>query len=256
MKNRLHLDLVPAARRDVAVDEVLALGATVIADHRRPDGTGWVVVADPEGNELCVERSDLERGRPEPATGEDVDYPEGTQTAGEVEMLTAMLDVVTVAAVVRKVSGLDPVVASTSPVRSGTTIIGLVKHLALVEDVWYTHRFAGDPEPEPWASAPFDDDWDWDFHSAVDDQLDDVIELYRQACDRSRQAAVGHAPDEQAAQGRQPFTLRFAHLHVLEETARHLGHIDILREYRRHRRRVTVPRGDRLSRAGRGWRRP
>ena len=61
-------------------------------------------------------------------------------------MSTAMLDWYR-AAVVRKVAGLDPVVASTSPVRSGTTIIGLVKHLALVEDVWYTHRFAGDPNP-------------------------------------------------------------------------------------------------------------
>jgi hypothetical protein len=38
----------------------VGLGAQLVGDHRRPDGTGWVVLADPEGNELCVERSDAE----------------------------------------------------------------------------------------------------------------------------------------------------------------------------------------------------
>jgi predicted enzyme related to lactoylglutathione lyase len=54
---------MPAERtRDEEVDRVLALGATLVADHRRPDGTGWVVLADPEGNEFDVERSAAERG--------------------------------------------------------------------------------------------------------------------------------------------------------------------------------------------------
>lgn len=64
VKNRLHLDLQPQDRtRDEEVARLLALGATVVDDQRRPDGTGWVVMADPEGNELCVERSALERER-------------------------------------------------------------------------------------------------------------------------------------------------------------------------------------------------
>jgi catechol 2,3-dioxygenase-like lactoylglutathione lyase family enzyme len=63
VKNRVHLDLVPLERtRDAEVDRVLALGARLVDDQRRPDGTGWVVLADPEGNEFCVERSDAERG--------------------------------------------------------------------------------------------------------------------------------------------------------------------------------------------------
>jgi hypothetical protein len=64
---RLHLDLAPIDRsRDEEVVRVAALGAIVIADRRRPDGTGWVVFADPEGNEFCVVRSDAEReGRPD-----------------------------------------------------------------------------------------------------------------------------------------------------------------------------------------------
>jgi hypothetical protein len=62
---RMHLDLAPIDRtRDEEVIRVTALGATVLADRRRPDGTGWVVFADPEGNEFCVVRSDAERGQP------------------------------------------------------------------------------------------------------------------------------------------------------------------------------------------------
>jgi hypothetical protein len=62
VKNRVHLDLAPSdRRRDDEVDRVLALGASQIADLRRPDGSGWVTLADPEGNEFCIVRSDEER---------------------------------------------------------------------------------------------------------------------------------------------------------------------------------------------------
>jgi hypothetical protein len=64
VKNRLHLDL--AARegtRDAEVDRLVAYGAEVVADHRGigGPGTGWVTLADPEGNEFCVVRSPAER---------------------------------------------------------------------------------------------------------------------------------------------------------------------------------------------------
>ncbi|MGF1430538.1 VOC family protein [Kitasatospora sp. LaBMicrA B282] len=62
VKNRVHLDLQPQDRtRDEEVERLLALGATLHEDHRRPDGTGWVTLHDPEGNEFCVERSAAER---------------------------------------------------------------------------------------------------------------------------------------------------------------------------------------------------
>lgn len=65
-KNRLHLDLQPTdCTRDAAVDQALALGATLIGDFRKDDGTGWVTLADPEGNEFCIERSASERPEPE-----------------------------------------------------------------------------------------------------------------------------------------------------------------------------------------------
>ncbi|MFF2043092.1 VOC family protein [Kitasatospora sp. NPDC058170] len=62
VKNRIHLDLKPLDRtRDEEVERLLALGATLVEDHRAPDGSGWATLADPEGNEFCVERSAAER---------------------------------------------------------------------------------------------------------------------------------------------------------------------------------------------------
>jgi catechol 2,3-dioxygenase-like lactoylglutathione lyase family enzyme len=60
-KNRLHLDLQPDGSRDAEVEWLLTLGATIYADRREPDGRGFVVMHDPEGNEFCVLRSAAER---------------------------------------------------------------------------------------------------------------------------------------------------------------------------------------------------
>src|SRR5437764_7920642 len=55
MKNRVHLDLRPADRtREEEVQRLLDLAAVQLADYRRPDGSGWITLADPEGNEFCV----------------------------------------------------------------------------------------------------------------------------------------------------------------------------------------------------------
>jgi len=62
IKNRVHLDLTPDTTRDAEVARLVDLGATLVdGSHVRPDGSGWVVLADPEGNEFCVERSRAER---------------------------------------------------------------------------------------------------------------------------------------------------------------------------------------------------
>ena len=61
VKNRLHLDLEPDGTRDEEVEWLLTLGATIAHDRREADGTGWVVMHDPEGNEFCVLRSAAER---------------------------------------------------------------------------------------------------------------------------------------------------------------------------------------------------
>ncbi|MGP4111391.1 VOC family protein [Streptomyces sp. 4N509B] len=61
VKNRIHLCLRPSSTREEEVERLLGLGATLVADRRMSDGRGWVVLADPEGNEFCVLRSESER---------------------------------------------------------------------------------------------------------------------------------------------------------------------------------------------------
>ncbi|MFJ6484139.1 MULTISPECIES: VOC family protein [unclassified Streptomyces] len=64
VKNRVHLDIRPSTgTRDETVERLIGLGARLVDDRRAEDGVaGWVVLADPEGNELCIERSAGERG--------------------------------------------------------------------------------------------------------------------------------------------------------------------------------------------------
>ncbi|BCB82478.1 VOC family protein [Phytohabitans flavus] len=61
VKNRVHFDLRPVeGARDAELARLVELGATTVDDRRNPDGTGWVVLADPEGNEFCILRSTAE----------------------------------------------------------------------------------------------------------------------------------------------------------------------------------------------------
>ncbi len=153
----------------------------------------------------------------------------------ELTMLVAFLDYHR-ATLEWKVEGLTDDQVHEAPLPSSAlTLAGLVKHLALVEDCWFPDRFAGLGESEPWASAPFDEDPDWEFHTAVDDSVDDLLGLYRAACDRSRAvvAAAGSLDDLSVATSRgtdEHFSLRWILLHMIEETARHNGHADLLRE--------------------------
>lgn len=66
-KNRVHLDVngTEGRTRDQEVERLLGLGAEIFEDHRNADGTGWVTMLDPAGNEFCVCRSRAEKGLPE-----------------------------------------------------------------------------------------------------------------------------------------------------------------------------------------------
>jgi predicted enzyme related to lactoylglutathione lyase len=57
VKNRVHVCLRPEEQRDGEVDRLLGIGAAMVDDRRSPDGSGWAVLTDPEGNEFCVLRS-------------------------------------------------------------------------------------------------------------------------------------------------------------------------------------------------------
>ena len=158
-------------------------------------------------------------------------------TAGdELTSLSQFLDFHR-ATLVIKVSGLSSEqLAARAVPSSAITLGGMLKHLALVEDDWFQVKFLGRPELEPWASAPFDVDPDWDWHSAVDDTPDDLLRLYDAACTRSRAAVVevGGDLDRRSAvtdpRTGATISLRWILLHMIEETARHNGHADLLRE--------------------------
>jgi len=139
---------------------------------------------------------------------------------GEAETLRALLQYQR-ESLVRKVAGLDEASARRSPVGSGTSLLWLVKHMARAEITWVLHRFAGQvvvipaDEPEP------------------GDTLEAAVGSYRQAWQRVDAAAfAGATLDEMCRRpdADPPVNLRWVLMHLLEETARHAGHADILRE--------------------------
>jgi uncharacterized damage-inducible protein DinB len=119
------------------------------------------------------------------------------------------------------------------------TLGGMLKHLALVEDYWFTEVVAGEPSPEPWASADLDANPDWEWHSASDDTGGELRALWAETVDRSRtvvEAQLGHGEAEGLAEthpawgGQGRVSLRWVLVHMVEEYARHNGHADLIRE--------------------------
>ena len=152
--------------------------------------------------------------------------------ADERSTLTEFLDYHR-ATLLAKVAGLtDDQLRQRIPT-SDLTLASLVKHLALVEDQWFQEVFSG-RDQEPWASAPWAEDRDWEMHSALSDPGPELLTLYRAACARSRATlAASTSLDQLAAvptRSGEVHNLRWILVHLIEETARHNGHADLLRE--------------------------
>jgi uncharacterized damage-inducible protein DinB len=133
-----------------------------------------------------------------------------------------------------KAEGLDKQQLAHTIPTSSLTLAGILHHLALVEESWLEERFLGVSLREPWDTVDWDADPDWEFRTATTLDGDDIRQRYRDACERSR-AVVAKAAnlDQQSAvplRNGKPFTLRWVLLHLIEETARHAGHADLLRE--------------------------
>jgi uncharacterized damage-inducible protein DinB len=113
-------------------------------------------------------------------------------------------------------------------VASDTTLLGLVKHLAYVERWWFREVFAGEEVSNPFP----DDDPNADFRIEADEKTSDVLALYRDECEHSRRVVASAPSLEERARkpGREEYSLRWILVHMIEETARHAGHADILRE--------------------------
>src|SRR6266516_1588190 len=152
---------------------------------------------------------------------------------GERELLGQYLDLQR-ATVLAKTEGLDREQMASRHAPSALTLAGLLYHLALVEEVWMEVRFRGLPVREPWAGVDFESDPEWEFRTSAELEPEQLRQRYREACERSRQAAAQAAGLDQesalAIRDGGRFTLRWVLLHLLEETARHAGHADLLRE--------------------------
>ncbi|WP_127501838.1 DinB family protein [Actinoplanes solisilvae] len=110
------------------------------------------------------------------------------------------------------------------------TIGGIVKHLAHMEDLWFTRRLLGDAYPAPWERTGDDETWAWE--SARDDSVEALRALYAAACERSRVAVARFDDlDRRAALpsfGKAPVSLRWMLVQMIRETAQHCGHLDLL----------------------------
>ena len=128
-----------------------------------------------------------------------------------------------------KLQGVTKDQASGRLVPSATTLLGIVKHLAYVERGWFPIYFAGGPANYPWAED--EPDQDIDFRVSATDTVESVSSLYQEEIARSREIVAGASLDDLSKeQNRGPRTLRWIMVHMIEETARHAGHADILRE--------------------------
>jgi hypothetical protein len=120
---------------------------------------------------------------------------------------------------------------------STMTLGGLLKHLALVEDDYFTRRLLGEELGAPWDAVDWDATPDWEWSSAADDSPEQLIALWEAAVARSRaavaEALTGGGVDQLAnwkgRSGASP-SLRYILVDLIEEYARHTGHADLIRE--------------------------
>jgi uncharacterized damage-inducible protein DinB len=168
-----------------------------------------------------------EHGRPEPPLA-----------SGEVATLLGFLDYQR-ATLEWKCRGLSDEQLRVALPPSSMTLGGLLKHLACVEDSWFTEVVAGQPAVEPWASVDFEADPEWSWRTAALDSGEYLRALWADGVHRSRavvQAQLSKG-DEVALlethadwQLPNPVSLRWVLVHLIEEYARHNGHADLIRE--------------------------
>jgi uncharacterized damage-inducible protein DinB len=127
-----------------------------------------------------------------------------------------------------KLDGLDKADASESTVPSGTSVLGLVKHLAWVERWWFVDFIGGSSPDYPWS----DDDPDADFRVEESDSVESISELYANAVAEANEVidSATSLDVTGTSEGAGTRSLRWVIIHMIEETARHAGHADIIRE--------------------------
>ncbi|RIK17351.1 MAG: mini-circle protein [Acidobacteria bacterium] len=172
----------------------------------------------------------------EPTTDEH-GRPEPPFAAGEAATLLGFLDFQR-ATLAWKTRGLDAEGLRARLHPTGMTLAGLLKHLAWVEDYWFTETAAGRPAPPPWDAVDWAADGDWEWSSALTDDPDELRRTWETSVARSREVVTGLLAGDgpgldgthAAWGGRAQVSLRWIVVHMVEEYARHNGHADLLRE--------------------------
>ena len=126
-----------------------------------------------------------------------------------------------------KIEGLSEEQLRRVLVPSGTNLLGLIKHLGAVEYGWFCETFGVPTEPLPFD----DDDEEADLRIEEGETAESVLAFYERACAAADRVIEEHDLDfvGRTFHG-EPVSLRWVLVHMIEETARHAGHIDIVRE--------------------------
>jgi hypothetical protein len=129
-----------------------------------------------------------------------------------------------------RLTGADPTWLRASTLPSGWTPLELLKHLIFMERRWFVWGFAGE-----YVDAPWGDQRDGKWHVDPTESLEDLLTELDRAASRTRSIVEAHRLDDTGAAGERwdgepPATLERVLLHVLQEFARHVGHLDIVRE--------------------------
>jgi uncharacterized damage-inducible protein DinB len=148
---------------------------------------------------------------------------------GESETLGGFLDWYR-AVVERKVDGLSLEDATRVMTPTGMSALGILKHLGWVERGWFRETFAG----EDVEAIDLDGDNSAEFAISSDDTVESVIAFYRAEVEEARRVVrESRSLDAISAREtnyREHVSLRWIMVHMLEETARHAGHLDLMRE--------------------------
>lgn len=141
---------------------------------------------------------------------------------------------------IRKADGLSDEQARQRVGASDLDLLGLVRHMAGVERFWFRQAFAGSDIPDRWVNPTDPDDWDADFHHQPGDTLTEAVSAWHEEVGEARHVVTATAslddvtavdvgpPDNPDRYGRR--SLRWIMVHMIEEYARHCGHLDLLRE--------------------------
>ncbi|MEV4351567.1 DinB family protein [Actinoplanes sp. NPDC049596] len=130
-------------------------------------------------------------------------------------------------ALLDSLDGITEEQARASLVPSRTTLLGLVKHVTMVENVWFGEAVTGKSRAELGIPLTADESFILD----DDDTIESIQDAYRETIENSRRAAAPIGLDDLLPGNRRgPLPLRWAYMHLLRELAQHCGHADILRE--------------------------